>query len=183
MARRRLVAPFIRQLAGDRLGLGRSARSGRSERLAPRTRTPTGWCSRSAHTAPLVAPRRSTSRAIWRFFFVADLRRVHCSRMRGVHVDAARRPCASRAARWGDVDHAAAPFGLAVPSGFVSSTGVGGLTLGGGIGYLSRASGLTIDNLLSADMVLADGSVARRAPTRTPICSGRCAAAAATSAW
>jgi FAD/FMN-containing dehydrogenase len=59
---------------------------------------------------------------------------------------------------WGDVDHATHPFGLATPSGFISSTGVGGLTLGGGIGYLARTHGLTLDNLLGVDMVLADGS-------------------------
>jgi FAD/FMN-containing dehydrogenase len=59
---------------------------------------------------------------------------------------------------WADVDHATVGFGMATPSGFLASTGVSGLTLGGGIGYLSRRFGLTVDNLLAADVVLADGS-------------------------
>ena len=58
---------------------------------------------------------------------------------------------------WGDVDHATHAFGLAVPSGIISTTGVGGLTLGGGLGHLTRRCGLSIDNMLAVDMVLADG--------------------------
>jgi hypothetical protein len=62
---------------------------------------------------------------------------------------------------WAEVDAATHEHGLAVPCGIISTTGVGGLTLGGGIGHLTRGCGLTIDNLLSADVVLADGQSVR----------------------
>lgn len=83
---------------------------------------------------------------------------IDLGRLRGIRVDpAAHTMRAEGGCTWGDVDHATHAFGLATPSGVISTTGVGGLTLGGGIGYLSRRFGLTIDNLLSVDMVLADG--------------------------
>jgi len=83
---------------------------------------------------------------------------IDLSRMKGIRVNPAEKSVRVEAGcLWGDVDHATHAFGMAVPCGFISTTGVAGLTLGGGIGYLSRRYGLTIDNLLSVDMVLADG--------------------------
>src|SRR5262245_58558122 len=83
---------------------------------------------------------------------------IDLSPMRWVRVDPGKRTIlAGGGAQWGDVDHAAHAFGLAVPAGIISTTGVGGLTLGGGIGHLTRQCGLTIDNVLAVDMVLADG--------------------------
>lgn len=83
---------------------------------------------------------------------------IDLSRLRGIGVDPMNRTVrVGSGCVWGDVDHATHVFGLAVPCGFISTTGVGGLTLGGGVGYLTRKYGLTIDNLLGVDMVLADG--------------------------
>jgi UDP-N-acetylenolpyruvoylglucosamine reductase len=94
---------------------------------------------------------------------------IDLSPMRYVRVDPKKKTVlVGGGALWRDVDHATHPFGLAVPTGFISSTGVGGLTLGGGIGYLTRAHGLTIDNLQGVDMVLADGRFVTAGPKENP---------------
>jgi FAD/FMN-containing dehydrogenase len=83
---------------------------------------------------------------------------IDLSAMRAVRVDpAARRAFVGPGATWGDVDHETQAFGLAVTGGLVSTTGVAGFTLGGGIGWLMRAHGLACDNLVGADVVTADG--------------------------
>lgn len=90
---------------------------------------------------------------------------IDLSRMKYVHVDPDKKMVlAGGGCTWGDVDHATHAFGMAVPSGIISTTGVGGLTLGGGLGHLTRRFGLTIDNLLAADVVLADGSFVHASP-------------------
>lgn len=82
------------------------------------------------------------------------------SLMRQVYVDPATRTARTGGgATWGDFNYATHAFGLATTGGIVSTTGVAGLTLGGGIGYLARGYGLSIDNLLSAEVVTADGRV------------------------
>jgi FAD/FMN-containing dehydrogenase len=84
---------------------------------------------------------------------------IDLSPMKSVRVDpAARTARVDGGATWGDVDHATHAFGLATPSGIISTTGVGGLTLGGGIGHMARSFGLSVDNVLEVDVVLADGS-------------------------
>ncbi len=78
---------------------------------------------------------------------------------RDIEVDADRRTASvGGGCTWAEVDAATNEVGMATPSGIVASTGVGGLTLGGGIGHITRAYGLSIDNLMGADVVLADGS-------------------------
>ncbi|MBE0603857.1 MAG: FAD-binding oxidoreductase, partial [Deltaproteobacteria bacterium] len=83
---------------------------------------------------------------------------IDLSRMKGIRVNPKERTVrVEGGCTWGDVDHATHAFGMATPSGILSTTGVGGLTLGGGLGHLTRKYGLTIDNLLAVDMVSADG--------------------------
>lgn len=87
---------------------------------------------------------------------------IDLGHMKDIQVDPeARRVRAQAGVLLGELDRATQAFGLGVPAGFVSHTGLAGLTLGGGIGYLMRKHGLTIDNLLSVDMITADGEFVR----------------------
>src|SRR4029078_7944126 len=83
---------------------------------------------------------------------------IDLSGMRDVSVDAAKRTArAGGGATWADFDRATAEHGLGTTGGAISSTGIAGLTLGGGLGWLMRSCGLTCDNLIGADVVTADG--------------------------
>ncbi len=87
---------------------------------------------------------------------------IDLSLLRDIEVDpAARTVRVGGGCTWGEVDAATGEYGLATPSGIISTTGVGGLTLGGGLGHLTRKCGLTIDNLLEAEVVLASGEIVR----------------------
>jgi FAD/FMN-containing dehydrogenase len=94
---------------------------------------------------------------------------IDLSRMRDVHVDPNGRTArVGPGATLGDVDHETQAFGLAVPVGINSTTGIAGLTLGGGFGWLSRKHGLTIDSLISADVVTANGRLVRASESEEP---------------
>ena len=94
---------------------------------------------------------------------------IDLSGMRDVRVDPATRTVRTGpGATLGDVDHETQAFGLAVPVGINSTTGIAGLTLGGGFGWISRKHGLTVDSLLSADVVLADGRLVQASPKSEP---------------
>jgi FAD/FMN-containing dehydrogenase len=94
---------------------------------------------------------------------------IDLSALKGVEVDPdARTVRVAGGCTWGEVDAATNQHGLAAPSGIISTTGVGGLTLGGGIGHLTRQCGLAIDNLLEADIVLASGEQVRASADENP---------------
>ena len=104
--------------------------------------------------------------------------------MKGIHVDpGARTARAQGGVLWKEFNRDTQVHGLATTGGVVGTTGIAGLTLGGGLGWLMPKYGLALDNLRSAEMVMADGRVLHVEPaTRTRISSGPFAAAAATSA-
>ncbi len=94
---------------------------------------------------------------------------IDLCRLKGVRVDTKNRTVrVEGGCTWGDVDHATHVFGLATPGGLISTTGVGGLTTGGGFGYLSRRYGLACDNLISADVITADGQMRTASATENP---------------
>jgi FAD binding domain len=109
---------------------------------------------------------------------------IDLTEMRGVHLNlGARTVRAQGGTTWGDLDRETQAFGLIAPGGVVSTTGIGGLTLNGGLGHVRNKFGLSCDNLVSADVVTANGELLTASATDNPICSGRCGEGAATSAW
>ncbi len=109
---------------------------------------------------------------------------IDCAPMNGIAVDpVARTARAEAGVLWGEFDAATQAHGLATVGGVVSTTGVAGLTLGGGQGWLTGKFGLSLDNLLAAEVVTAVVNWCGRARRRTPISSGRCGAREPTSGW
>ena len=115
-----------------------------------------------ARSENLLVAVRGGSHSIPGFSTVDGGMVIDLSAMRAVHVDpVSRTATAQGGATWADFDHETQAFGLAVTGGLVSTTGIAGFTLGGGIGWLMRKYGLTADNLIAADVVTADGKLVR----------------------
>jgi FAD/FMN-containing dehydrogenase len=115
---------------------------------------------RSAREAGLEIAIKGGGHSVPGYGTVDDGVVIDMSGMRNVSVDPTqRRARVGGGALWGDVDHATHAFGMATPGGIISTTGVTGLTLGGGIGHLTRGYGLSCDNLTAAEVVTADGRV------------------------
>ena len=126
-------------------------------------------CVNFARDAGLPLAVRCGSHSVPGFGTCDDGLVVDLSRMKGIRVDPVRRVArVDGGCTWGDFDHAAHVFGLATPGGLISTTGVAGLTLGGGFGHISRRYGLSCDNLISADVVTADGHLVPASAEENP---------------
>ena len=124
---------------------------------------------RFARSQGLTIAVRGGAHSIAGFSTVDDGIVIDLAPMQGVHVDVAGRTARAQGGlTWHDFDHETQAFGLAVTGGLVSSTGIGGFTLGGGIGHLARTHGLTCDNLLAADVVTADGNLVHASADENP---------------
>ena len=123
----------------------------------------------AARAAGLSVAIRGGGHSVPGFGTADDALVIDLGRMRGIRVDPESKTVrAEGGATWGDFNHATHAFGLATTGGIISTTGIAGLTLGGGIGYLTRGMGLSLDNLISADVVLADGSFVTTNKTANP---------------
>ncbi len=112
-----------------------------------------------AHRHDLLVAVRGGGHSVPGFGTCDDGLVLDLGRMKGIRVDTDKQTVRAQAGcTWGDLDHATNGFGMATPGGVVSTTGIAGLTLGGGMGHLSRRCGLACDNLVSADVVTADGT-------------------------
>ena len=124
---------------------------------------------KAAHAEGLAVAVRGGGHSVPGFGTADDAVVVDLTRMRGIRTDPdAKTVRAEGGCTWGDFNHATHAFGLATTGGIISTTGIAGLTLGGGIGYLTRGAGLSLDNLVSADVVLADGSFTTASADRNP---------------
>jgi FAD/FMN-containing dehydrogenase len=114
---------------------------------------------KTARTMNLAVAIRGGGHSVPGFGTADDAVVVDLERLKGIRVDPTSKTVrAEGGCTWGDFNHATYAFGMATTGGIISTTGIAGLTLGGGIGYLTRGAGLSLDNLISADVVLADGS-------------------------
>jgi FAD/FMN-containing dehydrogenase len=121
----------------------------------------------TANDLPLAV--RGGGHSVGGFSMIDDAVVVDCSLMREVQVDPdARTIVAGPGCRWSDVDAAAGAHGLATPGGTISSTGIAGFTLGGGLGFLSKMYGMACDNLVDAEVVLASGDIVRANERENP---------------
>ncbi len=124
---------------------------------------------RFARSQGLTIAVRGGAHSIAGFSSVDDGMVIDLSPMQGVHVDPVGRTArAQGGVTWHGFDHETQAFGLAVTGGLVSSTGIGGFTLGGGLGHLARTHGLTCDNLIGADLVTADGNLVHASADENP---------------